>query len=174
MIEQQESLNVCEFPSWSDSHVAVGSSPNRYWAQLKLTSGIVHNCFPALSPAAPAATYIGKIWSSVGCAFLQSSRFMSSSILASRSPGWEITASLSASSKVLEYLQEINTILLDQKRTGIAHGIVLPDPRATRKSWRLCTAIPAPTISIPSSRRSCNAWPMRKWRRTSSLLNSDT
>jgi hypothetical protein len=118
-------------------------SPNRNCAQLKLPSGSVHNCSPRSSPATPAATNIGRICSSVGCAVLASLLLISASIFSLRSSGLAVTASFSASSKLYAYLNKPQLIVSKERdfvigsRIGLTYGIVPPLPLIARKSLKL-------------------------------------
>lgn len=86
------------------------TAPKRYCAQLKLLSGKVQILSPRSDPAGPAATYRGRICSSVGCASLASLLLIKADMVARLSSGSDVTASLSASSKLYAYLNLVSSV----------------------------------------------------------------
>lgn len=78
---------------------AAGRSPKRYCPQFKLPSGIAHRRLPTSDPAAPAATWMGKMCSKLGWAARASGRFSSADMAVWRPLG-SAMASATPSSKL--------------------------------------------------------------------------
>jgi hypothetical protein len=127
------------------------------------------------SSSSPLAAYISshqhlhpplqQLHKKGGCAQLTDGLYEHRSVPSVRasSPGVPRAWSMQLSLGLVEGIRISNSISngTDLHKEDFAYGNVAPLPRVALRSLRLWTAILAPIIRTPSSRRPARAWPMR-------------